>query len=322
MSRPHLEFGVFLPTGWRSEYKPMTDPSEQWRHTMDVAQLAESLDYDALWVADHFHIFPGMDNTNIFESWTTLTALSQRTERVKLGHMVSCAAFRHPPLVAKMGATLDVLSGGRFIWGVGAGWQEEEFRAYGYEFRAPKDRIQVLRETVEIVKLMWHEDDAVYKGQFFELDGARCDPKPLQKPHPQILIGAWGERYGSRLVAEHADRCNFPGDDETVATKLALIRDRCREIRRDESEMMMSWTGDTYLRETEEEIISDGVRALRPISMETWRATGLIGTPEQVCERIQGLVDLGVTGFTLSFFDLPDLQSLELFATKVIPEFR
>lgn len=321
-SKPSIEFGIHVPMGWRSEFTPVTDPAEQWKVTLQFAKMAEAGGLDVIWVGDHFHTIPGQPNSTIFESWTLLSALSQQTERVRFGHMVGCAPFRHPGLIAKMGATLDVLSGGRFIWGIGAGWHEEEFAGYGIEVKSPKERIAVLRETVEIVKAMWTDDAPIYKGDYFSIDGARCDPKPLQSPLPQILIGAWGERYGSRLVAEHADRCNFPGDLGTVAHKLAVLSERCAEIGRDESEIMKSWTGELFLREDESEILDNEPRAMMPMPMELWRATGIVGTPEQACERIQELLDIGLIGFTFSLSDCPDTESLRLFIEKVLPEFR
>lgn len=317
-----LEFGVHVPIGWRSEFHPITDPTAQWETTVAVARLAEDLGFDAIWAGDHLHTIPGRDNTSVFDSWTVLTALCQHTTRVRFGHMVSCAAFRSPAIVAKMTATLDVMSGGRLIWGVGAGWHEEEFRAYGFPFGTGGERVGALREAVEIVKLMWSEPAPVYHGRFFSIDGARCDPKPLQDPHPPVLIGAWGEQLGSWLVAEHADRCNFPTDNDTVAAKLAVLRDRCRAIGRDEGEIMKTWTGELHIREDESEIIEGPVLSLYPVSMEEWRRSHIIGTPQQVCERIQELIDIGITGFTFSICELPDVESMHLFAKQVLPAFR
>jgi len=189
MTTREMTFGAFVPQGWKTELVAIEGAEAKWAKAVEVAELAEALGYDSIWVYDHFHNVPVPANEAVFECWTTLAALSQRTSRVRLGQMVGCAAYRNPGLLAKITSNIDVISGGRLDWGIGAGWYEHEFRAYGYDFPPAADRIRMLRETVEIVRSMWTEPDTSYAGRFFTLSGAQCDPKPVQAPHPPILIG-------------------------------------------------------------------------------------------------------------------------------------
>src|SRR5262249_4944635 len=155
----------------------------------------------------------------MFECWTTLAAISQRTSRIKLGQMVGCAPYRNPGLLAKITSNIDVMSGGRLIWGVGAGWYEHEFTGYGYEFPKASERIRLLRGTVKIGTARWSEPEVPYHGQPFTLEGAQCAPTPVQQPHPEILIGGGGEQLTLRVVARHADTANFGGKPHEWAHK-------------------------------------------------------------------------------------------------------
>jgi F420-dependent oxidoreductase-like protein len=219
MSTRPVTFGAFVPQGWKTELVQIDGAEAKWANAVEIAELAEQLGYDSIWVYDHFHNVPVPAHEAVFESWTTLAALSQRTSRVRLGQMVGCAAYRNPALLAKITSNLDVMSGGRLDWGIGAGWYEHEFRGYGYEFIPARDRIAVLHETVEIVRSMWTEPDTTYTGKWFRLEGAQCDPKPLQRPHPPILIGGAGEQLTLRLVARLASRSNFGANPEEFAHK-------------------------------------------------------------------------------------------------------
>src|SRR6478609_6051954 len=152
-------FGAFAPQGWKTELAGIDGAAAQWQRCLDTALTAEELGYDSIWVYDHFHNVPTPAHETVFECWTTMAALAQATSTIRLGQMVSCAGYRNPALVAKITSTIDVISGGRLDWGIGAGWYDSEYAAYGYEFPPAKDRIRILRETVEIVKLMWTEPD-------------------------------------------------------------------------------------------------------------------------------------------------------------------
>ncbi len=321
-------FGTFAPQGWKTELSGPADsaqrwsPSEQWKVVVEVTQLAEELGYDSIWVYDHMHNVPVPANESIFECWSTMAALSQLTSRIRLGQMVSCAGYRNPAMVAKITSNIDVISGGRLDWGIGAGWYQQEYAAYGYDFDSNADRIGQMAETVEIVKMMWSEPQSTFEGRHFSVKGAECDPKPIQSPHPPVWIGGGGEQLTLRVVAEHADRSNFGGNPQEFAHKVSVLRRHCADVARDPSDIVMTWSPDVFVRESEQEIAAAGSQSLWGEPEESWRAGNLVGTPEQVCEKLAVYADLGCGGVVPWCADYPSTETLELFATKVMPEFR
>lgn len=322
MSGPQIVFGAFVPQGWKMELATIDDPVAKWQTAVDVAQLAERLGYDSLWVYDHFHNVPRPAQEAVFECWTTMAAISQLTSTIRLGQMVGCNGYRNPAVLAKITSNLDVMSGGRLDWGIGAGWYENEYRGYGFEFPKPKDRIGMLDETVQIVRSMWTQPETTFSGEYYDLKRANCDPKPLQQPTPPIWIGGGGEQLTLRVVAKHADCSNFGGPPETWAHKRDVLRGHCADVGRDPDEIRMTWSPEVFIRETEVEVEAAGSLAVWGQPVDEWRANNLVGTVEQVAEKIQAYVDLGCRGFVPWCSDYPATQSLELLATRVMPEFR
>src|SRR5438445_4177691 len=219
----------------------------KWAKAVEIAQLADQLGYDSVWVYDHFHNVPVPAHEAVFECWTVMAAISQLTTNVRLGQMVGCSPYRNPGLLAKITSTIDVISGGRLDWGIGAGWYDNEFKGYSYEFAAAKDRIGVLRETVEIVKSMWSEPTTDYDGRYFQLKGAQCDPKPLQQPHPPIWIGGGGEQLTLRVVARHADKSNFGGKPDEFGHKCEVLKGHCAAVGRDYDEIAKTWSTEVFI---------------------------------------------------------------------------
>lgn len=318
---PPLLFGVFVPQGWKMELAPIADVTAKWERAVEIAVLAEELGYDSIWVYDHFHNVPVPAHETVLECWTMMAALSQRTTRVRLGQLVGCNSYRNPSLLAKITSTLDVISGGRLDWGIGAGWYDNEYRAYGYDFPEAKDRLGMLRECVEIVKAMWSEAETTYAGTYYQVAGAHCDPKPIQQPHPPILIGGGGEQITLRIVARHADRSNFGGGLAPFAHKCEVLQAHCAAVGRDYDEITKTIPGEVFIRETEAEVRAD---AEPPFGQpyEPWAQANLVGTPEQVAEKMQAYIGLGAGGFIPWCTDYPGDTTLRLFAEKVIPHFR
>jgi F420-dependent oxidoreductase-like protein len=315
-------FGAFVPQGWKMELASIDGAQAKWAKAVELAILAESLGYDSVWVYDHFHNVPVPAHEAVLECWTVMAALSQRTTRIRLGQLVGCNSYRHPSLLAKITSTIDVISGGRLDFGIGAGWYEHEYRAYGYEFPEAKDRLRMLRESVEIIKLMWSEPEATYEGRHYQVKGAHCDPKPVQQPRPPILIGGGGEQVTLRIVAQHGDRSNFGGSPEQFAHKCEVLKAHCAAVGRDYDEITKTTGGDVCIRETEAELRAMGSRSLWQQPYDDWAASNLVGTPEQVSEKVQAFVDLDCRGFIPWTADYPDDTTLRLFAEKVIPNFR
>jgi F420-dependent oxidoreductase-like protein len=316
-----LKFGVFIPQGWKMELAGITDPQEKWAKSVEIAVLAEELGYDSLWVYDHFHNVPKPAHEAVFECWTTIAAISQRTSRIMLGQMVGCNPYRNPALLAKITSTIDVISGGRLIWGIGAGWYRNEFAGYGYEFASNADRIREMAEAVEIVVGMWTQESFSYDGRYYKLDRAQCDPKPIQA-RPQVLIGGGGEKLTLRKVARLADASNFGGKPHEFKAKCEILQQHCKDVGRDYDEIEKTWSPDCLIRETEAELQSSGLSSLWGEDFDSWQAGNLVGTPEQVAEKIAEYVRLGCTGFYPWCRDYPDTTTTRLLAEKVIPEVR
>jgi F420-dependent oxidoreductase-like protein len=317
-----VTFGVFMPQGWKMELSSIDGAEAKWTRAVEIALLAEELGYDSLWLYDHFHNVPKPAHEAVFECWITAAAISQRTSRIRIGQMVGCNSYRNPALLAKMTSTFDVISGGRLDWGIGAGWYQNEYEAYGYEFPPAKVRIGMLREAVEIVRAMWSEAETSYDGRYFTLQRANCDPKPLQQPHPPILIGGGGEQLTLRVVARLADRSNFGGKPAEFAHKTDVLKQHCKDVGRDYDEIEKTWSPEVFVRETEQEIAAAGSRSFWGEPFDSWAAGNLVGTPEQVAEKIRTYMDLGVTSFMPWCSDYPEDETLKLFADKVIPEFK
>ena len=267
-------FGAFVPQGWKMELVSITDPQEKWAKAVEVAVLAEELGYDSVWVYDHFHNVPVPAHEAMFECWTTLAAISQRTSRVRLGQMVGCAPYRNPGLLAKITSNIDVMSRRPARLGHRRGLVRARVRRLRLRVPAAKDRIAVLRETVEIVKSMWHEADTHYDGKFFQLRGAQCDPKPVQQPHPPIWIGGGGEQLTLRVVARHADRSNFGGKPEEFAHKTEVLQEHCKAV-------------GPRLRRDQEDVVARSVRARDRAGSHRRREPQLLGRAVRLVARRQ-----------------------------------
>jgi F420-dependent oxidoreductase-like protein len=227
-----MKAGVIVPQGWTGEYDGW-DPRTAWARTVTVAQQAESLGFESIWLFDHFHTVPEPTDEITFESFTSLAHLGAVTSRVRLGHIVLCAGFRNPAMTAKMISTMDVQTGGRMELGIGAGWKKDEWEAYGYGFPAARDRLGALRDQLEIVTAMMEPGRATHIGEYASVEDAINVPEPVQRPRVPIMVGGNGPNVTWRLAARYADELNLDGmTPDEVAEALPTIRSRCEEIGR------------------------------------------------------------------------------------------
>jgi len=235
-----MQIGVVVPQGWAGEYSGFT-ADRAWARTVAVAAQAETLGFESIWLFDHFHTVPEPTDELTFESFTSLSALAALTSRVRLGHVVICSGYRNPALVAKMAGTLDVISGGRFEIGIGAGWKEDEWRAYGYGFPPLRDRLAHLDETVQVLDRMLRPGHTDFGGRFVTVADAINLPKGLQSPRIPIMIGGNGPNVTWRIAARQADELNLDGlsPDETRVA-LPVIASRCEEVDRDPATLRIS----------------------------------------------------------------------------------
>ena len=238
-----MKIGAIVPQGWIGEYDGW-QPLDAWRRTTEVAQQAERLGFESIWLFDHFHTVPDPTDEITFESFTSLAALAALTRRVRLGHIVICTAFRNPALTAKMISTMDSISGGGMDLGIGAGWKRDEWLAYGYGFPETKERLARLGDDLGVIAAMLAGDKhqhATFEGQYSHVRDARNVPKPIQRPRVPIMIGGNGPNVTWRLAAKHADELNVDGlSPAEVAAALPVIRSRCEEIGRDPATLAVS----------------------------------------------------------------------------------
>jgi len=250
---------------------------------------------DSIWVYDHFHTVPEPTLETTFECWTITATLARDTKRVRIGQMAGCNGYRNPALYAKIASTIDVASNGRLNAGIGAGWYEHEWRAYGYGFPDAPERLRMLREACQVIHAMWTDDFATFGGQRYQINGAINEPKGVQKPHPPLWIGGGGEKVTLKLVAQYGDACNVgAGDPETCRQKLDILKGHCDTVGRNYDDIIKSTSLDLLLLEdgADRDAAIEANRGA--LSFERFRNQFLIGGVEEVSERIQNLIDVGI----------------------------
>ena len=313
------EFGVFL-----------SPEKNDFNSILDEAFLCEELGYDSIWISDHLIGMYENPGDPRFECWTTSTALLANTTRIKMGQLVMANPFRHPPLLAKMAATLDNISEGRLILGLGTGWHEGEFEAYGYPYESPRDRVRRLDEAAEIIKKMWTEPSPSFEGDFYRISKAYCAPKPVQRPHPPLMLAGGGEQLTLRTVARYADISNFAawmGSTKDFRHKINVLNRHCLEVGRDFNEITKSWAAYILISEDEKKAemdISEYTKnmQIRCGTSSVNRTPRLVGTPENIAAQIESYREEGCELFILRFMGGNQEKELSLFADEVLPEFK
>src|SRR5262245_28938544 len=292
-----LKWGAFVPQGWKLEYTGW-DAAPAWERTKELAQIAERAGYEHLWVYDHVETVPRREPTHMFEAFTTLAALAQHTSTIKLGQLVTCAAYRNAGLLAKEAACVDVFSGGRLIFGIGGGWYEREYQAYGIPFPAAGTRLRILEETLEVVKRLWTEETVDYQGKHLAFDGAYCDPKPIQQL-PEIWVGGGGEKVTLRIAAKHADRTNWQVGLDSFVRKSEILRRHCDDVGRDFESIVRTHGPDCRIFDSEKDLHdwlespTGGALRRGSVPHDEYVRDNLVGTAEQVAEKVQAFVDAG-----------------------------
>ncbi len=319
-----LRHGTFVPQGWKLEYTGFSAP-DAWERIKHVAGVAERVGYDHIWVYDHVETVPRREPTHCFEAFTMLAALSQVTSEIQLGQLVTCSSYRNAGLLAKEAAAIDVFSGGRLILGLGAGWYDREYRAYGYSYLPDRERLRVLEETITVIPRLWSEEAVDFEGKYLHLDGAYCDPKPLQQPRPRILVGGEGEKVTLRIAAKHADATNWQVGLESFVHKSDVLREHCRDVGRDFDSIVRTHGPDCRLFDSDAELSRwlerpGGGNLWGGQDHESYLEENLVGTPEQVVEKAQAFVDAGCREFVLWFRDFPSTESLERWMAEVAPK--
>jgi F420-dependent oxidoreductase-like protein len=325
-----VRFGLFVPQGWRLDLAGI-DPADHWAAMLSVARRAETGPFESIWVYDHFHTVPEPTEEATYEAWSLMAAFAASTERLRLGQMCTCTAYRNPAYLAKVAATVDVISGGRLEMGIGGGWYEHEWRAFGYGFPRPGERLGMLEEGVQIMRQMWTTGTASLDGKHYQVDGAIGRPLPLQPNGIPIWIAGGGEQKTLRIAAQYADYTNFDATPETFRRKSEVLAEHCRDIGREFDSIVRSGNYNVVIGETEKDV-QDKLEWIRAHytpyvpagaverTSRNFADGPLVGTPEQCIERLTEAREMGLSYAISYFVDAAyDPSSIELFAREVIP---
>ncbi|MCC3312556.1 LLM class F420-dependent oxidoreductase [Nocardia africana] len=330
-----MRFGIFIPQGWRLDLVGI-EPGAQWGVMRDLAQRADATEvWESLWVYDHFHTVPVPTEEATHEAWTLMSAFAATTTRIRLGQMCTAISYRNPAYLAKVAATVDLISGGRVEMGIGGGWYEHEWRAYGYGFPSAGERLGRLDEGVQIFRQAWTTGTATLDGRYYQVDGARVYPLPLQQGGIPIWVAGGGEKVTLRIAAKYAQYTNFAGDPETFTHKSELLRGHCASVGTDFDAITRSSNFNTVIGATEAEVrdrldalASRLAPALGADAAQDWVTklyadSPAVGTPEQIIDNLSRVRDLGLSYAIHNFPESAyDLSGVELFERAVIPELR
>jgi F420-dependent oxidoreductase-like protein len=311
-----MRFGVFTSMGMQT-----------WPAVVDLWRHLEATKWDVACVTDHF-----MPNTKeregaMLESWSTLSALAALVPRMRVGTIVLGNTYRHPAIVAKMAAQVDIISGGRLLLGMGAGWQQNEHEAYGIPFYTMKERLERLDEACEVLRSLWTKKRSDFAGRYYQLADAPLDPKPVQSPHPELMIGGGGERVTLRIVAKHADHWNVWGGPQVLGRKGKILDEHCAAVGRDPKTITRSVNMALWITDKKDEVeqLAKTIETRMGRHAADARDTCLAGTPDQIRDRLQQLKEAGcgVLFIPSMFRPMPELRrDLDRFIAEIAPAFR
>lgn len=331
-----MRFGIFVPQGWRLDLVGI-DAKDQWPTMKSLAQRADAGPWESIWVFDHFHTVPDPTDEATHEAWTLMSAFGAVTERVRLGQMCTCMSYRNPVYLAKVAATCDHVSGGRIEMGIGAGWYEHEWRAYGYGFPPARERLRMLDEGVQIMRQAWTEGHASLDGKHYQVDDAIVRPLPLQEGGIPLWIAGGGEKVTLKIAAKYAQYTNFIGTDEIFASKSEILKGHCDTVGTDYDKIVRSANFNVFIGETEADVQKrldtlkarmepyvGAEKAENTIATSTLNGAGAaVGTPAQIVEKLGKFRELGLGYGIFNFAESAyDQSGIELFEREVIPALR
>lgn len=317
-----IKFGIVIPQGWRNDLIG-TSSVTQFRYSRNIAIEAEKYDFDSAYAYDHFIPHYRYPKTgNFFECFTLLSALSTELKRMKIGQIVTCNSYRNPALLAKMVATLDVITNGRAELGIGAGWFAEEYIAYGYQYSSDVIRITQLEESIRIIKKLWTQKITNFLGKHYSVKDAVSYPKPVQKPHPTVMIGGSGEKYLLKIAAKYADRYNlYFGTPEEMKRKISILNDYNSHNRKIENSIVLPCLIVQEHEQLKKIMKKMGKQTMSVAEFKKSIAGGLtVGTIDDIMEGISQYVNIGVNHFIFHFLQI-DSSVLKEFS-KVIKKFK
>jgi F420-dependent oxidoreductase-like protein len=307
-----VKFSIFLPSGFAQEFARIPNPVTAYERLVEVAKLADDAGYETLFAPDHLTTIPPSHET-LFEAWSLITGLARETSRVRLGHLVTANSYRNPALAAKIASTVDVISHGRLVFGIGAGWWEPDYLQYGYEFGTAIERLRKLDEATQIILGLWTQKETTFEGKYYRVHGAVNEPKGVQKPHIPLMIAGGGEKMTLRLVARYGDACNIMDSPEVAAHKFAVLEKHCKDVDRDYDTINRTVTTLALIADTNQkarDLIPPNLEFAYPGDVASY---GLIGTADTLTKRIAAFEAAGVQELIINFAD-PSVEQVAQFA--------
>ena len=289
-----MKIGVFVPQGWRMDLNSIK-LEDQWNTILKAATNIENLGYESIWVYDHFHTVPKPTQDPTFECWTLMSALSQTTSKVRLGQMCTCNSYRNPAYLTKVASNIDVMSNGRLEYAIGAGWYDHEYRAYGYEYPSAGIRLKMLEESLIIYKKMTTEETPSFNGEFYQIDGAINQPKPIQKPYPPLWVCGGGEKVTLKLLAKYGDYGNWDVDVDGFIQKSNILQNHCENVGRDFNEIGKTLHTNVLIADNQNDLDRkvEKLSTYTNIPKDYYYERPLIGTKDKVFETIDQYKEAG-----------------------------
>jgi F420-dependent oxidoreductase-like protein len=313
-----IKCSLYLPTGFAQDLAHIPDPVEAFEAMVAMAKTVDEHGYESIWLPDHMLTVPP-SHEKIFEAWTTVAALARETSRVRIGQMVTGNSYRNPGLQAKMASCVDVISHGRFSMGIGAGWYEADYAAYGYEFPSAGERLRQLEEALQVILSLWTNDETTFDGKYYQLRGAVNEPRGIQRPHIPLLIAGAGEKVTLRLVAKYGDACNVIDTPEELVRKYAVLRRHCEETGRDYDAITRTSSSVCVIADSDDKARSLLPPGPSPVYPGDYASYCLIGTPETIRGRLAAYEEAGVQELAITFIGLQgptDTEVLRQFASE------
>ena len=282
-----MKIGAMVPQGWRMDLHDIK-PEQQWDTIIEASARIEKLNYASVWVYDHFHTVPSPTQDPTFECWSLMAALSQVTENVRIGQMCTCNSYRNPAYLTKVASTIDSMSGGRLEFAIGAGWYDQEYKAYGYDYPSAGVRLKMLEEALQIYIAMTTQDKASFEGDYYKIKDAINQPKPLQKPYPPLWVCGGGEKVTLKLLAKYGDYGNWDVDVEGFVHKSKILKTHCEEQNRNYSDIRKTLHTNVIIGNNEKDLDAkiNKIVDVTGIPKEMYIDRPLVGVKEKVFDTI------------------------------------
>jgi len=313
-----MYIGAFIPQGWRMDLSGVPI-NEQWETIINSANKIEELGYHSLWVYDHFHTVPSPTQDPTYECWSLMAALSQTTSKVRLGQMCTCNSYRNPAYLTKVASTIDVMSGGRLEYAIGAGWYDQEYKAYGYDYPSAGVRLKMLEESLIIYKEMTTEDEASFEGEYYQINKAINQPKPIQKPHPPLWVCGGGEKVTLKLLARYGDYGNWDVDVEGFINKSNILREHCENENREFSDIGRTLHTNVIIGENQADLDSkiEKISEFTSIPKDMYLSKPLVGVKNKVFEKIDEFESHGCSYLIAYIADIVWGDTLDILKEKL-----